>query len=180
MRLRVADCALVVERVVEQGAVTVVRGLQEHARTAVGIERVECVGDRRRKLVVVHEHGGIGIVEQVREFRADIAVVHVDRNGPELLRRVERFHVGGRVDAHDRDFVVGLNVVGGEHRSEARGPVVELGVCEMPVAADERNAVGREIGDSAPGPGEGVVGHGPAGYPYPSNTPPTVGRKRCA
>ncbi len=47
---------------------------------------------------VVHERDEIRIVEEMLEFALDVAVVDVDRDGPDLERREHSFEVLGAVE----------------------------------------------------------------------------------
>ena len=126
MRVDGGERGFVVARAVEQRDAAGVRDLEQHARPAFGGQRGERVGDGRGEVVVEHERDRVGVVEQERELGADVAVVDVDRNAPELLRAEEGLQVLGRVDAHDRDLVVGLDARVAQHVGEPLGPVVEL------------------------------------------------------
>ena len=156
---RAGDGRRVVERALEPLGAVGVRDLEEQARPAVVRERRERVGDCRCEVVVEHERDGVGVVEQVCELGADVAVVHVHRDRAELLRRVERLEVLGRVHAHDRDLVVGRHARVAKHARQLRGAGVELAERQPAFAAHHGRAIGPELGDGAPRAREGVVGH---------------------
>ena len=69
-------------------------------------------GPRTRR---VHEHPDhVGVVEQVAQLVLDVAVVDVDRDGPELEGGEHRLEVLGAVGQVDADVVAGPDALGSQ------------------------------------------------------------------
>ena len=94
----------------------------------------------------------------------EVAVVDVDRGGPELERGEERLEVLGAVGHVDRHLVAGGDAVVAQERSEARRTIVECAEGDPPVAADEGVTVGDRLSDAVPEVREVPVGHCVGGY----------------
>ena len=115
--------------------------------------------DGAGELVVVDDRGGVGVVEQVGELLVDVAVVDVHRHAAEQLRREERLEILGRVDQLDGDLVAGPQPVVVEGVGERTGAGRELAERRSPRAADDREPLGRQLGDRRPRLRERLLGH---------------------
>jgi hypothetical protein len=109
---------------------------------------------------VVHEGGGAGVGEQVRELVGDVAVVDVERRRArrvaaehrlEVLRSVQQVQADGVLPSLPRTQLAPLGVateaVVGEDRPEPAGPVVDLGVGAPGASPDDALTVGHGGGD---------------------------------
>ena len=110
-------------------------------------QRLAHCRDTRRVLRVVHERDQIGVVEQVPELGLDVPVVHVDRNGPQLVRREDRLDERVAVHAIDADVVAGPDSLSGEVMRQPVGPLLELCVRSGFVGDDQRDSIGNAVND---------------------------------
>ena len=115
------------------------------------------------------DHLGVGVVEQVRQFRLGVPVVDVDRHGPGLERGERRLEVLGAVVEVVRDLGVRADAGSAEHRRQAGGPVVELRPRANDVAVHQGGRIADDIGDRFPHTGdvEVVLGLGHAAHMMP-------------
>ena len=103
--------------------------------------------DVRAELGFEDERDEIGVVEQVAQLLDDVAVVDVDRHGARLEATEHRLDPLGAVERVDADVLAGQHADVAEVVRDAVRPLVELAVGEAAVAGDERDAVGRGVGD---------------------------------
>ena len=92
-------------------------------------------GDARRELRTV-DRGEIGVVEQVRQLVLDVAVVDVDRHGPQLPCCPLGLDPLRGVVGVDADLVAGADPPIGQCMGQAVGAGVELGEGALLRAAD--------------------------------------------
>ena len=85
--------------------------------------RSRTAAEPRAELVLEHRRHDIGVVVQVDELVLDVAVVHVDRNGAQLVRREHRLDELDAVVRVDRDVLTLTDAV---RREVVRQPVRPL------------------------------------------------------
>ena len=102
----------------ESSAVVVDLDGVAQARHAVA-RGVDTVAQR----AVVHEHLGVGVVDELHELVAEVAEVDVGRHRPQLRQREQQLHVLGAVVQEQRD----LGVVAHAVRRPARSPAARRG-----------------------------------------------------
>ena len=79
----------------------------------------------------------------VRQFAGQVPVVDVDGDGAELDDGEQRFHGRDGVAGIEADVVAGTDSLRGQVVGQAIGLVLELGVGELAVAADQRDPLGK-------------------------------------
>ena len=110
-------------------------------------QRLAHCRDARRELRVVHERDEIGVVEEVAQLGLDVAVVHVHRDGAQLVGREDRLDERVAVQAVDADVVAGPDALGREVVREPVGPLLELRVRAGLVGDDQRDPIGDAVDD---------------------------------
>src|SRR5262249_32901647 len=90
--------------------------------------------------------GKVGIVEEVGKLVVDVAVVHVDRDGPQLVRREHRLEVLGVVEEVHTDVVAGPDPKGREPVREPIRARIELGKGPARAPGDERDPLRHGVG----------------------------------
>ena len=116
-----------------------------------GLERRDAVAhgiDPRRELGVVHEGLEIRVVEQIAQLVLDVAVVHVDGDGAQLVGRQHRFDVLRAVVHVAADVVAGADATFGQGVREPVGAIFELGVRQRARRRDQCGALGHTIDGS--------------------------------
>ena len=110
-------------------------------------------------LLVEHARHELRVVDQVRQLRLDVAVVHVDRDGTHLEGAEHRRDPLLGVHGVDPDVVAGLHALLGQPVADAVGALVQLGEGEGAVAVDQAEPVGDGV-DGVLEEVSDVVGHG--------------------
>ena len=108
-------------------------------RPVVDIDHEPDAGAARGALAhagVVHDPDGVRVGEQVLELVVDVAVVHVDRNGTQLVAREHRLEMFDRVAHVERDMRPGPRAAAREQMREAGRSFVELRIGASRSAAD--------------------------------------------
>ena len=95
----------------------------------------------------MHERDEIGVVEEVAELGLDVAVVDVDRDGPDLPRREHRLDPLGAVVGVDPHVIADPDPTGREVVGQPSRAFVELAVGEAAVVGDDGLTVRGDIGD---------------------------------
>ena len=118
------------------------------------------VGDPLGVLALVHQRDHVGVLEQVAQFALDVAVVDVDQDRARLDDAHHRDDDLDAVAAVEADLVVLLHTPLLQVVREAVGLLLELGVGQLLVAADQGDTVRdgidgvlRQVGN--------IQGHGP-------------------
>ncbi len=118
------------------------------------------IGDAFGVLPLVHQRDHVGVLEQVAQFTLDVAVVDVDQDRARLDDAHHRDDDLDAVAAVEADLVVLLHPLLLQVVREAVGLLLELGVGQLLLTADQRYTVGdgidgvlRQIGN--------IQGHGP-------------------
>ncbi len=118
------------------------------------------VGDPLGVLAFVHQRNHVGVLEQVSQFTLDVAVVDVDQDRARLDDAHHRDDDLDAVAAVETDLVVLLHTPLLQVVREAVGLLLELGIGQLLVAADQGNTVRdgidgvlRQVGN--------IQGHGP-------------------
>ena len=93
---------------------------------------------------------GIGVVEEVDELVLEVAVVHVDRDAAHLERGEQALQVLVAVVEVRRDLGAGLEARRDEGLREPGGAVVELVPRAALLAAHDRDAIGKRVGEPTP------------------------------
>ena len=101
----------------------------------------------------------VGVVEQVAKFALDVAEVDVDDDGAGLHDAQHRDDDLVAVAAVESDLVVLLDALVDQIVGEAVGLLLQLGVGELLVAADEGDAVGHSV-NGVFGKVGNIQGHG--------------------
>ncbi len=114
---------------------------------------VDAIAER----TVVHEHLGVGVVDQLHELVAEIAEVDVGRDRPELRQCEEQLHVLRGVVQEERDLRVLPHPVRGERGRETRRPVLHVAVRDPPLALHDGRRVGSGVGHPLPHGREALV-----------------------
>ena len=124
------------------------------ARSVVELDEVlqlrharQYAGDMRSELCFEDQRDEIGVVEQVAELLHDVAVVHVDRDGPGLETAEHRFDPLRAVEGVDADVLTRQHA---DVAQVVRDPVralVELPVGQAAFAGDHRGPVRHGVGD---------------------------------
>ena len=99
----------------------------------------------RREAALVDESHEVRVVEDVAELVRCVAVVDVDRDGPELERREHRLDELDRVEGVDPDVRAGRDAVGGEVVGQAVRALFELRVGVPFAIANDGRPVGDEV-----------------------------------
>ena len=102
-------------------------------------------GHQRRVGPLVDQGHEVGIVEEVVELGLDVAVVHVDRDGPDLEDRQHRDDVLDAVLRVDPDVVAGADPLGAEEVRQPVGLGLELGVGDGAVVDLQGRAPRRRV-----------------------------------
>jgi hypothetical protein len=97
---------------------------------------------------VVDQRLEIRVVEQVAELVLDVAIVHVDRDGAQLVGAEHALDELDAVEGVDPDVIAGADPDRGQVVGEPVRALLELGVGPPLVAADQRLPVGREVDDA--------------------------------
>ena len=97
--------------------------------------------DDRRQVLVVDEDGQARVVQVVRQLLRQVPVVDVDHYGPELDRGEQRRHGLDGVAGVQADVAAGTDALGGQVMREPVGLVLEPGVGDLAVAADQRDTL---------------------------------------
>ena len=94
---------------------------------------------------LVQERDDVGVVEDVVELALDVAVVHVDHDGPDLEDREQRDDVLDAVLGVDPDMVAGSHAAALEEVREPVGVGLQLGVRHDPVGDLDDAAVRNDV-----------------------------------
>ena len=117
------------------------------------------VGDAVGVLALVHQRDHVGVVEQVPQLALDVAEVDVHQDGARLHDAEHRDDDLDAVAAVQADLVVLLHALVDEVVREAVGLLLQLGVGELFVAADQGDAVRHGV-DGVLGKVGDIQGHG--------------------
>ena len=120
---------------------------------------VACRLDPVAQRAVVHEHLGVGVVDQLDELVAEVAEVDVGRHGPQFRKREQQLHVLGAVVEEERDLRVRSDAVRAECARQPRRPVLHLAVGDVSLALHDGRRVGDGVGHPLPHRREALV-HG--------------------
>ena len=101
----------------------------------------------------------VGVVEQVAKFALDVAEVDVDQDGARLHDAEHRDDDLDAVAAVESDLVVLLHALIDQVVREAVGLLLQLGVGQLLVAADEGDTVRHSV-DGVLGKIGNIQGHG--------------------
>ncbi len=103
------------------------------------------LGDVGRKRCLVDRGHDVGVVEEVDELVGDVAIVHVDGDGPQLVGREHRLDVLNAVVRVDRDVIALADTVRGEVVGQPIGPRVQLRERDRAITTDQRGPVGNNV-----------------------------------
>ena len=98
-----------------------------------------------RELRLDDDGDGVAVVEEVDELVLHVAVVHVDRDGSQLVGREHRLHELDAVVRVDRHVVAATDALRGEVVGQAVGALLELREGLLAIAADQGGAIGHGI-----------------------------------
>ncbi len=108
-------------------------------------ERLPHRRDTGRELRIVHEHHQIGILEQIAELGLDVAIVDVDRDRAQLVRREDRLDELVTVEAVDADVIPGSHALGREVMRQPVRALLQLRVRARLVGDDEGDPIGNAV-----------------------------------
>ncbi len=107
----------------------------------------------------MHQRDHVGVVEQVLQLALDVAEVDVDQDGARLDDAEHRDDDLDAVAAVQADLVVLLDALVDEVVGEAVGLLLQLGIGQLFVAADEGDTVRHSV-DGVLGKIGDIQGHG--------------------
>ena len=140
--------------------VVVVAAVLDH-QDGLDVRRLgQHVGDPVGVAALVHQRDHVGVVEQVLQLALDVAEVDVDQDGAGLDDAEHRDDDLDAVAAVQADLVVLLHALVDQVVGEAVGLLLQLGVGQLFVAADQGDAVWHGV-DGVLGEVGDVQGHGP-------------------
>ena len=116
------------------------------------------VGDAVGVPAFVHQRDHVGVLEQILQLALDVAEVDVDQDGAGLDDAEHRDDDFDAVAAVQPDLVVLLDALVDEVVGEAIGLLLQLGVGELLVAADQGDTVRHSV-DGVLGEIGNVQGH---------------------
>ena len=119
--------------------------------------RSRAASTRSRSDAVVHEHLGVGVVDELHELVAEVAEVDVGGHRPQLRQREQQLHVLGAVVQEQRDLGVVAHAVRRQRARQPRGAVLDLAVGDPPLALHDRRRVGDGVGHPLPHRREALV-----------------------
>ena len=117
------------------------------------------VGDPVGVAALVHQRDHVGVLEQVLQLALDVAEVDVDQDGAGLDDAEHRDHDLDAVAAVQPDLVVLLHTLVEQIVGQAVGLLLQLGIGQLFVTADQGNAVRHGV-DGVLGEVGNVQGHG--------------------
>ena len=107
----------------------------------------------------MHQRDHVRVLEQILKLALDVAVVDVDQDGAGLDDAEHRDHDLDAVAAVQPDLVVLVDALVDEVVGEAVGLLLQLGVGELVVTADQGDTVRHSV-DGVLGKIGNVQGHG--------------------
>lgn len=119
----------------------------------------ENVGDPVGVAAFVHQRDHVGVVEQVAKFALHVTEVDVHQDGARLHDAQHRDHDLDAVAAVQADLVVLLHALIDQVVREAVGLILQLGVGQLLIAADNGDTVRHGV-DGVLGEIGNIQGHG--------------------